>query len=305
MNLKSIKFDDLFFEPEIRDGYEVNAKAKKIWAVELDLLKKLLDICDQYNLKVFVFAGTLLGAVRYGGFIPWDDDIDVCMLQEDFLKLESIADEAFQKPYFLQTALTDRKYFFGYGRLRNSETTGVISWNKSPDYNNGIFLDIFILNGMAPTDAELKRHLKKRDMVHKLLNTYNLSYEKKGVKAIVSRAVSLLLRRIISYEELVKKYRKVMSEYDEISENVTLLTHDWNFIHKYWCRKSSFDSIIYRKFENMIVPIPENYDELLKHTYGSYMEFPPIEKRGKWHDEMIYFDPDISYLQYFGKKDLV
>lgn len=288
-----------FFEEEIRDNYTITTEKKKIWSVELDLVNKLLEVCKKYDIKIFGFAGTLLGAVRHQGFIPWDDDMDVCILPEDFKKLESIADKEFEHPYFFQTALTDRKYFFGYARLRNSDTTGIISWNFSSEYNNGIFIDIFILNGITQNKNQLKKQLRKRDIIHKCLNTYYLGHEKKGIKKYILVFLSFLLKAFISYEVLVQLYRKELSKYDSSSPQVGLLTHNWDFIHKYWCEKGDLQEQIMVSYENIQIPISKNYDVILTHMYGDYMTFPPIESRGNWHEDWLIYNPDISYLDYF------
>ena len=298
MKLNYVNITSDFLSEEIRDDYLVTETNKKIWAVELDLLAKLLEVCKNNRIKVFAFAGTLLGAVRHHGFIPWDDDIDVCMLQEDFLKLERIAKDEFEPPYFLQTAKTDSRYFFGYARLRNSDTTGIINWNASLDYNNGIFVDIFVLNGMPRDDKHLIKLLNKRNFIHKLLNTYYKSYPKKGIKKIEQSIISLLLHKVIDYDSLIDIYRNILSTYDKESKCYTLLTHDWDFIHKYWCPTYSFESSIELPFENILIPAPLNYKEILTNMYGDYMEFPSVENRGKWHKNMIIYDPDISYTEY-------
>ena len=134
-----------FLEEEVRCGYRVTEKLKKIWAVELDLLNEFQRVCKKHNIKFTIFGGTLLGAVRHKGFVPWDDDLDVAMTRVEFDKLCRIAETEFDYPYFFQTALTDRRYFFSYARLRNSETTAIISGNGTPDYNNGVYIDIYVL----------------------------------------------------------------------------------------------------------------------------------------------------------------
>ena len=89
-------------QDEYIDGYFVSSKTKKIWNIELDMLKLLDDICKKYSLKYFVAYGTLLGAVRHKGLVPWDDDIDVFMLRDDYNKLARIAPAEIQSPYFFK-----------------------------------------------------------------------------------------------------------------------------------------------------------------------------------------------------------
>ena len=87
----NLVLEDSFFEEEIRSGYTVSSEMKKIWAVELDLLNEFSKVCQKHQLKWFVHAGTLLGAIRHKGFIPWDDDIDVVMPRADYEKLCELA----------------------------------------------------------------------------------------------------------------------------------------------------------------------------------------------------------------------
>ena len=81
----------LNLEDEVIDGYQVSSKMKEIWQVELDLLGKFINVCDKYNIKYFIISGSLIGAIRHNGFIPWDDDIDLGMMREDYIKLLKIA----------------------------------------------------------------------------------------------------------------------------------------------------------------------------------------------------------------------
>ena len=140
----NIKLPDDFLEEEIRCGYTVTRKMKKVWAVELDLLNELLRVCNKYNIKIFASGGTMLGAVRHKGFIPWDDDIDMGMLRKDYDKLCKIANKEFQYPYFFQTNYTDPGTLRGHAQLRNSNTTSFLQ-NEGSEYsfNQGIFIDIF------------------------------------------------------------------------------------------------------------------------------------------------------------------
>ena len=105
-----VKLPDSFFHEEVRDGYLVTAKVKELWAVQIDLLCELDRVCKKYNLKYILDFGTLLGAVRHKGFIPWDDDLDVSMLREDYDKLMEVGPTEFTHPYFLQNHDTEIGY---------------------------------------------------------------------------------------------------------------------------------------------------------------------------------------------------
>ena len=120
-----LEIPDSFYEEEERCGYVVSAHMKKVWAVELDLLYQLQQVCEKYGIQYYGSGGTILGAERHKGMIPWDDDIDIMMLRDQYDLLCSHADE-FEEPYFFQTFDTDEGYFRGHAQLRNSNTTGVL-----------------------------------------------------------------------------------------------------------------------------------------------------------------------------------
>ena len=125
-----IKLPKGFLNEEIRNGYVVSSQMKEVWAIELDLLVEFDRVCKEIGVKYFLDSGTLLGAVRHKGFIPWDDDIDVSMLREDYDRLVQRGPSLFKAPYFFQCAYTDEGYYRFHAQLRNSETTGMLPYEK-------------------------------------------------------------------------------------------------------------------------------------------------------------------------------
>ena len=134
-----------FLTEEIRNDFFVSIERKKLWTVLLDLLIELDEVCTRNNLRYFILGGTLLGAVRHKGFIPWDDDIDVCMPREEYEKLLKLQNE-FKHPYFLQTPYTDPNFFWSSTKLRNSNTTQIVDMFKYQGFNQGICITIFPLD---------------------------------------------------------------------------------------------------------------------------------------------------------------
>lgn len=299
-NLK-LAIPEEFYQEEVRDGYLVTTKLKKIWAVELDLLHELLRVCEKHDIKVFAFAGTLLGAIRHKGFIPWDDDIDVCMDRENYDKLLEIADE-FRNPYFLQTALNDREYFFGYARLRNSSTTGLIIGNESPCYNNGIYIDVFVLDGYTYNECKLRKQIDKRNFLQRIAAQYYWEpYHGNGRKKAAHYIAKKIARALWDYENIKKAYDNNLSRYTVETDRLTLMTHRQDFLCKYWCKKEDLQAVEWVPFEMIDIPIPVNYEEMLRNMYGNYMAFPPVEKRGIWHGGILEFEPDVPYREYMKK----
>jgi lipopolysaccharide cholinephosphotransferase len=280
---------------EIICDYKVTVKQKKIWNVELDLLERFLDFCKKNDLKVFAAFGTLLGAVRHKGFIPWDDDMDVIMPREDFDKACKLAPSYFNEPYFFQTANTDSANFFPYARLRNSNTTGYIYCLKNEPYNQGIFIDIFVLDKAPINRLKCKTFLLKRKVCEFVAQNYmNFSSRKKYsfLKPFLklyccNHSYSFVCKK---YEEITKKFIKLKKSWYVNSANMLQIFNPKDFLEE--------DLVDFYGFK---LPIPKNYDEILRESYGDYMSFPPIEKRGTWHDGIIYFDPDMPYKEYVSK----
>ncbi len=157
-----LKFPKNFFNEETRCGYVVTKKMKKVWAVELDLLNEFSKLCKKYDIKWFVDGGTLLGTVRHGGFIPWDDDIDIMMTRAEYDKFCLIAPLEFKKPYFLQTEESDSMSLRCHAQLRNSDTTGILKGDSkfSYTYNQGIFIDIFPFDAISNDKDEVTQQSK-------------------------------------------------------------------------------------------------------------------------------------------------
>lgn len=158
----NIQLPESFFHEEVRDGYLVSAKTKELWAVQLDILNEFDRVCKKYKLKYILDFGTLLGAIRHKGYIPWDDDVDVSMLREDYDKLMEIGPSEFKYPYFLQNQCTEKKFDGATTKLRRSDTTCLLTQNIKyhASYNQGIYIDIFVYDRM-PYDKRIQESLHR------------------------------------------------------------------------------------------------------------------------------------------------
>lgn len=287
-----------FLDAEVRCGYEVSTKLKKIWAVELDLMTELLRVCEKHNLRIHVAYGSIIGAVRHKGFIPWDDDMDVWLPRKDYDKLCEIAPQEFAHPYFLQTPLSDRGCFSGFSRFRNSLTTAYITDQPRNGYNHGIFIDVYPMDA-APVSrvGDLIQTFLQRTVVRcARLNRGNI-VGKTRTKRFVARILSCI-PKLIPYTIWTKLYHISMTWRKNKGLYAPLFSLS---AHEKQIRVSErdFDEPQWCKFENIEVPVPRNYDEILTVYYGDYKKFPPVEDRGKWHEGQIRFDPDMNYHEWF------
>lgn len=295
---------------EIRCGFLVDKKRKAIWKTQLDMLELLLDVCDKHNIKIFAVAGTLLGAIRHKGFIPWDDDIDMGMLREDFNKLLEVGPSEFKEPYFFQTATTDDDYYSPLIRLRDSRTTAIINHESHNDFlhkcNNGIYIDIFPFDGLTDNLKKRRKQFFKVRLLNMVLRE-RIYVEK---KAFLGRIRHFIFSKTINKKKrdrLFTKYNKICSMYSYDGDMVALIQGSVYNKAYYW-HLSDLVNVSYVPFENIMIPIPIGYKRCLEIQYGDYMEMPPIEKRGAHHAIAVVFDPFVDYKTYImlmGEKNNV
>lgn len=278
-----------FLKEEVICGFKATRELKELQAIEFDLLVKFDEVCRKHKLTYYISGGTLLGAVRHKGFIPWDDDVDVLMPREDYDRFSKMVN-AFEYPYFLQTPETDKGYLYSITRIRNSETSAVFPIRAGFGFNFGIWIDIFPLDKCVLEDRE--EIYQEIDM----LNSFNSAYMKIPQKEINKKGIDLLrnhtdlspqqaLNRIT---ELAKKHINDDTEY--VSEYTTTV---YNWKKLVW-KAADFAETIQMPFCTRSFPVPAGYDNILKVSYGNYMELPPIKDRGVWHSGHIY-DPNRSY----------
>lgn len=300
MTQLGINLPDSFFEEEVRSGYTVRKEMKKIWAVELDLMDRFLRACKKYDLKCYADAGTLLGAVRHRGFIPWDDDIDLVMFREDYDKMVALADREFEKPYFFQNAYSDEGYCRGHAQFRNSDTTGILGDEKDMccKYNLGIFIDIFVLDGVVNNQLLLevqkwKVFLEKGLMYHCLFGEGKRNNWKHRLCKVAvqigwkgeNRAIFKLM------EDDLRRY--------PVDKCRLVAPLGFAFETKKRVRdKHLYDQEIWLDFEMMKIPAPAGYHEFLSARYGDYMK--PV-KVPTTHGE-VFFDVDRPYDYYMERE---
>lgn len=289
--------DNFSMDEEIRCEFLVNMERKHIWAIELDLLTELQRVCNKYNLKCFAIGGTLLGTIRHKGFIPWDDDLDVGLSRKDYDKLCEVAGIEFKYPYFFQTALTDRNYFIGSARLRNANTTGIIKGFDQHKYNNGIFIDIYVYDEMPDKELQIKKHIKRLNRLSFLLNNYYYINASSRNGAVVAMLIMWFVRLLFSYEKLFDIYKKQCTKYSNTSGKLGLFCIP-TFIN-YLASQKGISNLLEKPFENTSILVPADYDYMLTSAYNNYMSFPPVDKRGKWHEDIIVFDPNIPFTEYY------
>lgn len=256
---------------------------------ELELLRLFIDICSKLNITYYVTGGTLLGAVRHQGFIPWDDDIDLCMTREDYEVFINSAQDYLPDGFFLQTYTTDPDYPCNFAKLRNSNTTFVENSIKHHKINHGIYIDIFPID-YYPSKRKWLFILKA--VLMKLRITYAYSIEKMKLRTHIARFFARMIYPSLS-ETIIQREKLFKS----VTDGDYLINHSGIYgkreiIPAQWFKKGT-----YLSFEGIQVHTISHYHELLTQLYGDYMQLPPEDKRVP-HHYIAAFDLDKSYTQY-------
>ena len=294
----NIELPEHFLDEEVRSGYTVTEKMKRIWAVELDLLNEFQKVCREHNIKYFATSGTLLGAVRHHGFIPWDDDIDITMLREDYDKLVSIAPKAFSEPYDFMVSGKIEHFFRGHAQLRNCMTTGILQseYEQKYGFDQGIWIDIFPLDGVPEQNDKERFFYLKLLIMNKCLKHRVMKLHKRFLSKVLY-AFLLCWEKItrdnfqFAFNRYENECQKLSGKYKEYVSRIEFFVIPES---RYIWKRSDFEQSIEMPFEFLCLPVPKGYDNILRTEYGDYMK--PIQGKSL-HGEII-MNPEKSYLEY-------
>lgn len=280
--------------------YKKDVALNAVKAVQMDLLEYFMKVCEENDLSCCVFYGTLLGAVRHKGYVPWDDDVDLLMPRKDYDKLLRLKEVVFREPYFLQTPESDTECFYGgYSKLRNSKTAGLEERNRGHNCNQGIWIDIF------PLDYVLKDEKQKQEQQEQILFYQRLllkkTYPEKRMLWDMSEQEEADFLRMSKYfkrETLCQNLYKEMVHFEgERSDQVAVLArYRGNMQYKEY-PANCFEYLIPCEFEQTQVYIPNGYEQCLIQSYGSNYALYPQESERVPHHNAIY-DTTKSYIDY-------
>lgn len=251
---------------------------------ELNILRELLKICEKYNLKCFMAGGTLLGAIRHKGFIPWDDDIDMGMYRKDYDKLLEIAEKELTYPYKIQTFKNCKEHHYYFAHIVDTryKVKRLGSMDKREEY---IWIDIF------PYDGLPQGFMKEKFTYLKLLFyrfCYHMAnYDKINIERsdrvlwqkIVLKLV-FVLQKIIRFdkEKWINKIDRNLRAID-LCQSDKIMSFMGMKLSKEIFPKKLYAALEQYKFEDLVLWGPQNYDYILGQLYGDYMKTPPKEKR--------------------------
>lgn len=255
-------------------------KGREIQLSSLEALKELKRICDKHGLRYYLVAGTLLGAVRHRGFIPWDDDVDVAMPRSDYNKLERLVKSELSDGFFYQTERTDKHSPFFFAKLRRNGTEVKEHLLKDADIHSGCYADIFPLDYCPVRERRARRFFKLISlfncaMIAKVSDDFVCEYEKKSARLLFSIIKGLPRPILIFMRNAVRIY------YTSTSKKSILCTVSGSYGYPRECYSAEwFNESVELDFEDCRFTAPKEYDKALTHMYGDYMTPPPESERG-------------------------
>ncbi len=260
--------------------------------MELDMLQAFVAVCRQLGLSYYLLGGTLLGAVRHKGFIPWDDDIDVGMHRKDYEIFIKKGQDLLPKHLFIQNLHTDTEYPMCFTKIRNSNTTFMESSIAHLNVNHGVFIDVFPLDYYPEQGSEQKRFQRKLKLCKIRINR---TYRASGKKSWKGKAISVLA--LLRFPNLKKAivYREKL--YSQVRPSKLIVNHGGAWGNKEIVPEEWYGEGTTVMFEGLNVLAPAQYHNWLTQVYGDYMQLPPKEKR-VGHHYVDVIDLNQSYLIY-------
>ena len=255
--------------------------------IMLYIMKKIHEVCVKHTIRYWLDYGTLLGAIRHDGFIPWDDDLDIGMMREDYEKFNKVAQAELGDEFFWQTPETDPGCIYEMGKVRLNETiwlekdciaTGMLHF--------GLFIDVFPMDPF-PANA-LKRKfmtflcdkIYRRIILYKIFLKTSPSFFKRTIMQIVTKSVPLCVLKSV--------LRKTVTNLQKYKNKSCLVSKICLDTKRDLCDKSMFDELVLHKFEDVEFYVPARYDERLKMLFNNYMQLPPEDKRYGHHGILKY-----------------
>ena len=272
---------------------------REVQLKELEILREVKRICEMHGIPYFLACGTLLGAVRHQGFIPWDDDVDLSMFYEDYLRFLEVCKTELDPRFFLQNYMTDDNDQQAFTKIRMNNTAFIPVHHTKHHIHQGIAIDIFPLSGLSGNKFSLS--LKKKIMQASnyvqaqgyIAANYEEFEEKLGGAGI--RMLFLFYKLPFRFRRWLHAFllRRVLKP----CKGKKLIATVWMSVSDRYIHPASvFENTVFLPFEGETFPAPAGYEEYLSILYGDYMQLPPEEDR-RAHGKMI-VDLENDYTKY-------
>lgn len=253
---------------------------KKLQDTELEILQDVIRVCEENGIQYFTVGGTTLGAIRHDGFIPWDDDVDIGMLRDDYEKFIHIAPEKLSKGYTLSHFIYEESSPTYYAKVRKDGTEFVESYTKNIKMHHGVFIDIMPYDKIPENEAEKAQYRRKVKFWNQLYiakTVWTSTFIPSKHKALLNciRAILHVLMVPIPKKILYEKTDKAMRSCNRSNSKMV----SSRALYMFDCDIRLLLPPVKHIFESIDVNIPADADKVLRIQYGNYMQLPPEEKR--------------------------
>lgn len=245
--------------------------------IMLNILKYFDKVCRENNIQYSLIGGSLIGAVRHKGIIPWDDDIDVILSRNNYNKIINILKNDKSSDYKLMSCDINSSYHFPFCKLIDVSTIVVEPTLREQIDGYGVFIDIFCYNNLPNNEKIRKRYFKRIQMYGNLLSRKN--YKKGEYFRNILRLGKNIVSKLCGYKRILKKLDRIFDNLNDIETEFVVSSWPIYSYQKEIQLRSNTLEYINVQFEDMIAMIYKNYDPILKTTFGDYMKLPPEEKR--------------------------
>lgn len=267
-----------------------NDTLRRVQMIQLDIALEVDRVCNKLGINYFLDSGTLLGAVRHKGFIPWDDDLDLGMLRNDYdIFIERCQSELGDK-YYLQTWVTDPKYPNAFAKIRRRNSI-YVEEAASDDAECGIYVDIFPYD-VFPDDPKKRKWQRPRYFLYRRLLLSKCGYRPWLMNVNNKRESSIkklfyislkVVSLFISKEALIHQYMKFCTRFNTEQSKYLYAQGGASDYGKWIVPSDSFKSFVKLDFEGYKLSAPTGYDAYLTKVYNDYMKLPPEDKRINRH----------------------
>lgn len=257
---------------------------EQIKKTELNILLAIRKICQEENIEYFLAGGTLLGAVRHKGFIPWDDDIDIAMKRDDYDRFCECCKKYL--PEYMKLVNTDTDPYFGLGfsKLMDMRSEFGEIFTDGIPVSKGIFVDIFPLDN-AP-DSKIKKQLHKMQRYYwkkMLMLKSHYNFQKHGIKNLAYKLLKIYAG-FFTKKYICRKLKKISLKYNKNSTRELVSVFSTYDYEKESMKQEWFLDTTELEFEGHLFTVPGEYEMVLKQLYGDYMKLPPKEARVNRHE---------------------
>lgn len=252
--------------------------------IQLEMLREVAKFCEENNINYWLDSGTLIGAVRHKGYIPWDDDIDIGMLRPDYDKFLQLFNRQSQvyKAYSIEN---NSNFYYPYAKVLDTRT--VLYEPDEKGVKTNVYIDVFVYDN-APTDKdELKKMYKNRDLYRGLNNTRTRMFT--GFTTGFKRVVKWLMYPFLCLFPRNYFCKKMINNSKKYCDKDTGYIGNFTAVVEVLCSKELFKDFVYLEFEGQKFKAPVGYDKWLRTLYGDYMQLPPEDKRKPRHTFKAYF----------------